>query len=327
MNCTPCKRSALRMRGIWSMGKGMDRASVALFCNVHEHTVLEWIKLFNEHGIDGLIEKDRKGAPRKITAEQMEKEVIPLLNNPQNAQQQHWTIVKLHGYLKKQLSKEVSYPSLVRYIHEYGYVARVPRTIPEPQDKDSWQKQRERFNQDLFGWLNDPGIELWFCDECGIEADPRPRKRWVLKGSKPTIAYAGTHLRRSVIGAVCPGNGMLSTLIFSHCNTDIFQAFLDNLAQENPPKENKTYRLIVDNASWHKAKKLNWHHFIPSYLPPYSPDFNPIERFWLRLKSEHFADFFTRCSDQFENRIINALKSFFITPESVSKTCAISGNF
>jgi len=35
--------------------------------------------------------------------------------------------------------------------------------------------------------------------------------------------------------------------------------------------------LILGNATWHKAGKLNWHHLQVKYLPPYSPDFNPIE--------------------------------------------------
>jgi len=49
--------------------------------------------------------------------------------------------------------------------------------------------------------------------------------------------------------------------------------------------------LVVDNASWHKSKSLRFGAFEPTYLPPYSPDFNPIERLWLILKAEWFTDF------------------------------------
>ena len=327
MKCSPCRRSALRMRGIWSLGRGVDRVSVALFCNVHEHTVIEWIKLFNEQGIDGLIEKTRKGAPRKLSREELQAKVLPLIEDPSKAGETHWTIVKLHGYLSKECQTVVSYSSLLRHLHQEGYVQKLPRSMPEAPDPEDWKLRREQFKEDLSQWMADPATELWFCDECGIEADPRPRKRWVIKGSKPTIGYAGTHIRRSVIGAVHPQSGALSALIFSHCNTDVFQAFLDNLAHEYPPKPNKSYRLILDNATWHKAKKLNWHHFIPTYLPSYSPDFNPIERLWRMIKSSFFADFFTRQAVQLEKRIIHALQSCFQRQDSVAQTCAISGNF
>jgi transposase len=36
--------------------------------------------------------------------------------------------------------------------------------------------------------------------------------------------------------------------------------------------------LIMDNASWRKRKATNWHNWQPKYLPPYSPDFNPITK-------------------------------------------------
>ena len=43
--------------------------------------------------------------------------------------------------------------------------------------------------------------------------------------------------------------------------------------------------LIMDQAGWHKAKDLK----IPPnihilYLPPYSPELNPVERLWLHIK-------------------------------------------
>jgi DDE superfamily endonuclease len=41
--------------------------------------------------------------------------------------------------------------------------------------------------------------------------------------------------------------------------------------------------IICDNATWHKVKLLNWGQFEVLFLPPYSPDLNPIERFWQLL--------------------------------------------
>jgi hypothetical protein len=35
-----------------------------------------------------------------------------------------------------------------------------------------------------------------------------------------------------------------------------------------PPEEGKTVHLVLDNASWHKAAALDWHHLKAVYLPP-----------------------------------------------------------
>lgn len=134
-------------------------------------------------------------------------------------------------------------------------------------------------------------MELWFSDESGIEGDPRPRRRWAQPGKPRTVPHLGDHIRQNVIGAVCPQDGTLFSLIVDGVDTDVFQFFLDQMAHSIPKKEDKRQLLIVDNASWHKAERLNWHHFEPVYLPAYSPDFNPIERLWLRLKADWFWDF------------------------------------
>jgi len=176
-------------------------------------------------------------------------------------------------------------------------------------------------------WIDDPRVELWFSDECGVEADPRPRRRWVEPGSKPTVPYSGSHVRRNIIGAVRPSDGAFTSLVLDHCNTVAFQVFLDIFAKEYPAKENTRQILIMDNASWHKTKTLDWHHFEPEYLPPYSPDFNPIERFWLRIKNDFFTDYFCRKGEELEKRILTALQHFLRNPDSVASQCRISENF
>ncbi len=43
--------------------------------------------------------------------------------------------------------------------------------------------------------------------------------------------------------------------------------------------------LVMDCASWHKSKNLKVAKNIEIiYLPPYSPELNPVERLWLYIK-------------------------------------------
>ena len=98
------------------------------------------------------------------------------------------------------LGLEVGYSTTVRYLHELGYNLRVPRPWPERQNEG----QRHAFLDQLRLWQADPNLELWFADECGVEGDPRPRRRWSARGSLPKVPYLGDHIRANVIGAVCP---------------------------------------------------------------------------------------------------------------------------
>jgi hypothetical protein len=85
----------------------------------------------------------------------------------------------------------------------------------------------------------------------------------------------------------------LVSLIVSHGDTEVFQAFLDAMAQAVPANGKEVW-LILDNASWHKSKSLDWHHIKVKFLPSYSSDSNPIERLWPRLKRQYLAGFITR---------------------------------
>ena len=82
--------------------------------------------------------------------------------------------------------------------------------------------------------------------------------------------------------AVEAGGGSNFTLHLPYVNTDCMQLFLDEFAKELNGEE---IVIIMDGAGWHKSKKL----VIPSnieiiYLPPYSPELNPVERLWLYIK-------------------------------------------
>lgn len=118
-----------------------------------------------------------------------------------------------------------------------------------------------------------------------------------------------------------PGNA--SPCFFDGVDTDVFQDFLDRLAEAIPPDPTKRRILVLDNASWHKARRLQGHHFECKFLPAYSPDFNPIERLWLRLKADYFADFVARTEEELIDHLCLALNAFMDDPPKVAAQCAI----
>lgn len=126
-----------------------------------------------------------------------------------------------------------------------------------------------------------------------------------------------------MIGAVCPQTGALFSLIVDGVDTDGFQFFLDHLAETVPKVEGVRQLLVMDNASWHKATRLNWHPFEPVYLPGYSPDYNPIERLWLRLKADWFWDFIARPPAELSDRLCTALQAVIEQPDKTASICAM----
>ena len=123
-------------------------------------------------------------------------------------------------------------------------------------------------------------------------------------------------------GFVQPATGQLVSLIVAHCNTEVFQAFLDTMAEEVPPEEGKQIHLVLDNAGWHKSATLDWHHIKPVYLSPYSPDFNPIERLWQHLKGQFMAGFLTNDGEALTDKLLASLQSLLDQPTIIRSVCS-----
>lgn len=319
MEASPTKRGYIRLNALRLLLTGTPRTTVCqIFCR-SDRMVRLWIELFNRGGIDALRTQRPGGRPRKVKLERVRDLLVPVLENPAQAGVVHWTGVKLHGYLQEQLCLDLGYRTAVRWLHELNYHLRLPRPWPERQK----EPERQAFLERLRRWTADPSVRLWFSDECGVEGDPRPRRRWVQPGKPRTVPDLGDHIRQNVVGAVCPQTGELFSLIVNGVDTDVFQFFLDHLAETVPKIEGTHQLLILDNASWHKAARLNWHHFEPVYLPGYSPDFNPIERLWLRLKADWFWDFIAHTDAELTDRLCAALKSFILDAPKTASICSI----
>lgn len=313
----PYREGHDRMMAIRALALNIPLAQVALLHQVSPRTVFNWVNRFNARGIDGLIDRVRSGRPRSISPEKNGR-LRELINRPGQVGVTHWTGKKFHGYLRDELQIEVGYRTVIRWLHENNFRLKVPQPWPDRQD----EVLRNAFIDRLKSHLDDERIELWYADETGIEGDPRPRRRWAERGKKARVTKNGDHIRMNVTGMICPRTGDFYALEFSHSDAETFQAFLDH-ANADLSLQRPRNLLIVDNASWHKNTGLRWGKFEPLFLPPYSPDLNPIERLWRVLKAEWFSDFIAKDRDSLIARIDAALQWAINRTSENQITCTI----
>ena len=109
-------------------------------------------------------------------------------------------------------------------------------------------------------------------------------------------------------------------------DSDTYQAFLDE-ADKTVVFERPMNILIMDNASWHRRKSTKWHRWQPKYLPPYSPDLNPIERIWLTMKAKWFNNHVCKNEEKLLERLDQAILDVIDNPRSPQRTAAIGTLF
>jgi len=311
------KETQLRCMAIIMLGIGASRDQVLRGCGVTARALRQWIAAFNKSGIDGLVVRKRPGRPKTIPPQTIE-HLRTDIESPKNAGRDFWTAKAFHGWLRDQYRIECCYATVLRLFHEMGFALKVPRPWPDRQD----EKRREDFRGRMRELCQNENVELWFADETGIEGEPRPRRQWTPPGVKPIVTHNGDHIRLSALGMVCPRTGEFFAIEASHTDTVVFQAFLDEAAKDIVPSRKRNL-LILDNASWHKAKKIDWKFFEPVYLPPYSPDLNPIERLWLLLKSHWFFNLHCKTRQALSDRICMALFDLIQNPAQVAQTTKV----
>jgi len=313
--------TALRCTAVQLLIGEISRAQVCRALLVTERALRKWINAFNARGVDGLIVRKRPGRTAILHGEQAAA-LTQLIEQPETVQRTFWTARAFHGYICETYHIECSYPTVVRFFHQQGFALKVPQPWPDRQD----EARREQFRQQLKILCDDPEVEVWFADESGFEGDPRPRRRWDRKGNKTRSTKNGDHIRMNVMGMVCPRTGEFFALEVSHSDSEIFQAFLRE-AHATITTQRRRNVLIVDNASWHRCKSTNWHAWEPRYLPPYSPDLNPIERIWLVMKARWFNNYVCRTVDHLIDRLDQAILDVIANPQQVQKTAAIGTLF
>jgi transposase len=123
---------------------------------------------------------------------------------------------------------------------------------------------------------------------------PITRHRITLPGVKPIQTAKPGYEYFYLYGAIEPETGQRFFTEHERLNSDCFQIFLDRFAEAFPNSHNV---MILDNGQFHKAKKLSIPENVElAFLPPYSPELNPVERFWQDLKDQLAFDFYEHLS-------------------------------
>lgn len=144
-------------------------------------------------------------------------------------------------------------------------------------------------------------FEIWSLDEAHFQQHGTRCTMWVAPEDKdPIQLLAPTRKSVSQFGAINLRVGSLITQVAEKFNALTFESFLKKLLSHRA--KGKRMMLILDNARYHHAKLLkpflHKHRRILKlvFLPPYSPNLNPIERVWkltrrLCTHNRYFASF------------------------------------
>ncbi len=243
--------------------------------------------LLRDGGLDGLRDRRLAGRVRLPRRADIVAALAPMVSEQPRQfgwMRSTWSIELVCIEIRRQLGVDVSIAQMGRLLREAGCRrVRPKQTIAlAPPDQ---AEQLER----LTTWLSaaPKGDVVLFSDEVDIHLNPKIGPDWAPVGLRKTVATPGRNEKHYIAGAYNRATKTLVTVDGPSKASDLFIALLHELHRRY--RLHGTVHLVVDNYIIHRSKKTQ--RALKSlggkiqlcFLPPYSPDGNPIERVWLDL--------------------------------------------
>jgi transposase len=162
--------------------------------------------------------------------------------------------------------------------------------------------------------------QLVFIDESGFRTSLGRTYGWAPCGEKPVIYTPKWGKNLTVVGAIALDGIRARKVVDSKFDGDAFIAFLrDDLGPNLKPGD----IVVMDGPRLHRVKGVaealeRWG-ATPLYLPPYSPELNPIEmcwsvlKAWVRMRSPRVIERLLDSIDEAWDRVSAALCQLWVT--------------
>lgn len=184
------------------------------------------------------------------------------------------------SYVEKTYGTLYTITGMTKLVHRLGFIYKKPKLVPGKLDT---AKQEEfKYQYQLLKKSLEQNEAIYFMDSVHPQYQARARCGWIKKNQDKTLPTFSGWKRKHIIGAIDISNLNVVTNEHKKINGESIISFLKDLELKNQNKS-KIY-LICDNAGYHKSKIVKEHlknsKIELIFLPPYSPNLNPIERLW-----------------------------------------------
>ena len=114
-------------------------------------------------------------------------------------------------------------------------------------------------------------------------------RQWARKGTRPRQTADLRYQNASLFGAICPARGTGAAIMMPTADTAVMQKHLEEIARAVAPGAHAV--ILMDQAGWHTTGALT----LPDnlsllFLPPKSPELNPVENIWQYLRQTWLAN-------------------------------------
>lgn len=203
------------------------------------------------------------------------------------------------AYVNQTFGKKYSRSGMAEWLIKHGFTFKKPEKVPgklDPAKQEHFIEEYKRLKANLGSFDT-----LYFLDAVHPEYQSQAVCGWIKKGECKTLQTTAKQQRLHFVGALNLNEMSVIVREYETIDADSMISFFQDLEQQGGVGR---IHIILDNAAAHRNHKIA--DFLKNsrielhYLPPYSPNLNPIERLWkIFRETTLYNRFFGTCWDFF----------------------------
>jgi len=228
-----------------------------------------------------------------LSEEQRARVVQTLAKKPEEGgiDGEFWSVKGLADFVSYAFGVEYESDTSYHFLLRLGKLSfRYPATFDQRRSDDAVIEARMgQIREEVAELLKDPDTEVFTCDEVQIQLTSEVRKAWLPQGEKTVLKVDRENAKQSYIGFLNQRTFACEVYRMDWQNSiEVIKAF-DRFLRDHPDKK---IAVVWDNAGFHTSQMIRDQlgkggilqrvHLIA--MPPYAPDYNPIEHVWGNAK-------------------------------------------
>jgi transposase len=288
-----------------------------------EQTVRDYRNAFLLHGMASLVYKAPPGRPSKLTPTQRQQLAEWIKARPQDC---GYTSGCGNTPMSQDRSERrfgVTYHphSIATLLHHMGLSYQKARCVSAHLNEAKRLEWRQTRWPKMLRQAKQRQAWLLFGDEASFAQWGSLSYTWALRGQQPEVPTSGPRQAYKGFGLIDYFSGQVFDQSQpGRCNSESYAAFLLDVLSHS-----KRHVIVLqDGARYHTSQAMQQFftahadHLTIEQLPAYSPDFNPIEHLWKKVKKEathlkHFPEF-----TDLQQEVDRTLLYFAQTPSEIT---------
>jgi transposase len=308
-------RMVKRVSAILALIETISFSAIRTLLGVTNESIRRWIKSFLLSGPAGLKSQKRPGRPSKLTKSQKKELSRIIIKGPEKAgfPGECWRSPMIQNLIYRKFRVCYSVCYISQLLKSLGFSYQKAKFVADHKDPETRQQWIEEKWPEIYQMAVEKNAYLLFGDEASFPQWGTLSYTWAIKGQQPIVKTSGNRKSYKIFGLIdyfsgrffCKGQQ-------ERLNSESYATYLKEVLS----KTRKHIILIQDGAKYHTSKTMQTFFLKHAkritvfQLPSYSPDYNPIEKLWKKIKQHETHMHYFPTFESLKNKVTDALLRF-----------------